>query len=80
MRNKKALLVIDVQNALCHGEGATYNALNVIDNINLVASKEIVTKTPCILPWQTSFSSFQNTAFKIYHRRLLSVRCYNAPS
>ncbi len=49
MRNKKALLVIDVQNALCHGEGATYNALNVIDNINLVASKEIVTKTLCIL-------------------------------
>ena len=48
MRNKKALLVIDVQNALCHGEGATYNALDVIDNINLVASRARLAGVPVI--------------------------------
>ncbi len=48
MRSKKALLVIDVQNALCHGEGATHNALGVIDNINLVVSRARQVGVPVI--------------------------------
>ena len=48
MTHRKALLVIDVQNALCHGEGATYNALGVIDNINLVASRARQAGVPVI--------------------------------
>jgi nicotinamidase-related amidase len=48
MTHSKALLVIDVQNALCHGKGATYNALGVIDNINLVASRARQAGAPII--------------------------------
>lgn len=48
MTHSKALLVIDVQNALCHGKGATYNALGVIDNINLVASRARQAGVPVI--------------------------------
>lgn len=46
---KTALLVIDVQNALCTGQWAAHDIANVIDRINAVASKARVAGAPVVL-------------------------------
>lgn len=44
-----ALLVIDVQKALCVGEGAAFESRRVIDRINQVSAKARATGVPVIL-------------------------------
>ncbi|MEO7886520.1 cysteine hydrolase family protein [Polaromonas sp.] len=44
-----ALLVIDVQKALCSGEGAVFESLRVIDRINRVSAKTRAAGAPVIL-------------------------------
>ena len=44
----KAILVIDVQNALCIGESATYKAMDTISNINNVICKARKAAIPVI--------------------------------
>jgi len=44
-----ALLVIDVQKALCSGEGAAFESRRVIDRINVVSAKARAVKAPVIL-------------------------------
>ncbi len=48
MTHRKAILVIDVQNALCHGKGATFNSLGVMDNINHVVARARQAGVPVI--------------------------------
>lgn len=48
MVNIQAILVIDVQNALCEGDGATSKAMDIIANINKVIRKARLAKAPVI--------------------------------
>jgi nicotinamidase-related amidase len=48
MEQKKAIIVVDVQKALCVGEGATYRAMDIISNINKVIAKARVAEVPII--------------------------------
>lgn len=44
-----ALLIIDVQNALCSGDYAAFEAKRVIDNINLVTNLVRQAKVPVLV-------------------------------
>lgn len=46
---KSALLVIDVQNVLCHGQWAAYDIDRVVDRINEVAAKARAVGAPVVL-------------------------------
>jgi len=45
---KKALLVIDVQQGLCEGEGAAYECAELIARINTVTAKARATGVPVL--------------------------------
>lgn len=46
---KSALLIIDIQNALCTGEWAAFGIERVVERINEVAAKARATGTPVVL-------------------------------
>lgn len=48
MEQKKAIIVVDVQKALCVGGGATYRSMDIISNINMVIAKAREVEVPII--------------------------------
>lgn len=47
-RRKTAVIIVDVQNALCVGDGATFNAQEVISKVNEVILKARAAEAPII--------------------------------
>lgn len=63
MKQNTAVLVIDVQNALCVGEGATHKAMDTISNINDVTTKARKVEAPIIfIQHETQGGDFANAS------------------
>jgi nicotinamidase-related amidase len=70
MRNKSALLIIDVQQALCSGDEAAFDIDSVVDRINEVATKARAAGAPviCIQHEDDGTLAFGTQGWQLYER------------
>lgn len=67
---KTAVLVIDVQQGLCEGDGAAHDCAGVISRINLVTNKARAAKAPVIFiqhESQAGYLAYQSADWQLAH-------------